>query len=353
MHSALPILIRAAVGLLLLVSILAACAAPPAATPSPVPPSSPTALALQLPAAVPTGGPAALATEQAAVTAMAAVGTVFPPATDIPGLPATEVARATASPFPTAGAPALRAGAPAGSTARRGDLFLELSLAGDSYLAGENGRAVVTLHNGTGERLFVVGMSIRAVDERGQPLGLAPALFKPLAGRDGPGPFEMMRLLAPGASISQTLMFQLPPADQASGHHYTVQAAARFSRPDLQHPDWADAVPADIATAPVPLHVVLPRPDQYLHAQVTADRQGYRIALTGTDGRPPTLQAPAWGEIEALFTNGSMVGPLPDSADGTWSGQWGDLGKGGARIEVHAWVAARGYVPAIISTTVP
>jgi len=313
---------------------------PAAASPPPLP--------------VQTGGPAALATGQAAVTAMAAAGTVFPPVTPIPGLAATAVARATAAPFPTAGPTTLQPGSPASATTRRGNLALELHLPGDAYLAGENGQALVTVRNDTGEPLFVVDMRLTAQDDGGQPLGLWPAGLQARDGWPGDrGPFDLMRLLAPGGSISQTVPFQLPPPDQATGHRYTVQASARYSRPDLQHPDRPDGVPADIATAPIPLDLTAPRPEQYLRAAITADRQGYRITVSAADGRPAALQGPAWGAIEATSGGNSQAGPLPPSTAGTWSATWGDgLGQGGRPLHVAGWVAARGYIPAVISTTV-
>ncbi len=307
---------------------------------------------------VPTNAPAGVREQPASpvagagtITAMAADGTVIPPRTEIPGLQATMIARATASPFPIAEPAALQTGSPSIVTTRRGGLSIELRLPGDNYLAGENGQALVTVRNDTSERLFVVGIELAAWDEQGRRMGPWPTNMDAHHGWPGERPFGMMKEAAPGKRISDTLLFQLPPPDQVGGRTYRVQAFAKYSRPDMQHPDRADNVPIDINTAPILLQLSIPRPEQYLHAEIKVDRKGYTLEATSADGSRP--KGAAWGALEAFSAHVAMSGPLHDSVDGTWSDGWPDsLLENGKLPRVRGWVAARGYVPALFSAPV-
>src|SRR6266542_2346347 len=62
-------------------------------------------------------------------------------ATQVAGEQATIIARATASPFPTAGPAAVQTGQPSIASARRGGLSLQVRLAKNSYRSGEAGWA--------------------------------------------------------------------------------------------------------------------------------------------------------------------------------------------------------------------
>lgn len=286
------------------------------------------------------------------LTALAAL-TVIPVPTQIPGLQATHIARATSSPIPTSETGALQTGPPLVASARRAGISLELRLAGDSYLAGENGRAQVTLRNDSSLPLFAGNIQLLVRDEADHAVDLWPLLPGPRAGWPGQNRFGgMLRPLEPGQSISQTLTFQVPAAGAARGHTYTAQAAAQLSRADIQHPDRSDNVPADVQTAPVTLRIVESAAQQRLKAELQANRQGYTLRVTNSEGQ--RVAGPVWGAIEVTSGRGSISGPLQDSLDGIWSSGWAEyLAEQGSPLDLRAWVAARGYVPATIRETVP
>jgi hypothetical protein len=79
---------------------------------------------------------------------------------------ATELARATQSPFPTAGPVVIQTGQPASASVQRGGLTFELRLPTDTYLAGEGGQAEVSVTNNGAEALFIREASL-IVDNQG------------------------------------------------------------------------------------------------------------------------------------------------------------------------------------------
>ncbi|MDQ5824603.1 MAG: hypothetical protein M3441_10400 [Chloroflexota bacterium] len=289
------------------------------------------------------------------LTAEAAL-TVIPVPTGVPGLQATHVARATVSPFPTSEVDDVQAGSPGSplvAAARRAGLSLEMRLLGDEYLAGENGRAEITLRNDSSATLFAGNIQFTVQDEAGRFVDPWPLMPGPRAGWPGQERFEWyLRPLQPGQSITETVTFQIPSVEVSRGHTYTAHASAQLARADIQHPDRSDNVPADVQTKPVPLRVVAPVAQQHLKAEWQGNRQGYTLRVTDADGDP--VGGPVWGAIDVRSDKGGMSGALQDSSEGMWSSGWAEfLTEGGAPLQVRAWVAARGYLPAIIEETVP
>ena len=134
---------------------------------------------------------------------------------------ATIVARATASPFPTAGPVTVRTGQPASATTQRDGLSFQIRLPKDTYLAGQGGQAEAVLRNDGPETVFIHGgltlFGLVLLDEQGH--GPAPWPWSSMLLRSGP---LYLQKLAPGQVISETLTFQVPPAEQAAGHTYDL-----------------------------------------------------------------------------------------------------------------------------------
>ncbi|MFB0535430.1 MAG: hypothetical protein ACETWR_10650 [Anaerolineae bacterium] len=264
---------------------------------------------------------------------------------------ATIVARATASPFPTAGPATVQTGQPASATTQRDGLFFQAHLPKDTYLAGEGGQAEVMLRNDGPETVFIQGgltlFGLVLLDERGH--GSAPWPWSPMSLPVTSFPQK----LAPGQAMTETLNLQVPPAEQATGHTYDLWAVTSFSRPDPDSPEGPDNLWLHLETGPIPLQVTPPGLAQRLIAQLQADRDGWRLQVTDATGQTPP--GPLWGELEAASPNAAIGGlPLRDSADGTWSAAWDEhIGQGNGQIIVRAWVAAPGYVTAAVTQTVP
>jgi hypothetical protein len=306
--------------------------------------------------APPTGVPTSLPPPTEAST-LAPPGTstpVTPPsayATQEAARQATIVARATASPFPTAGPATVRMGRPASATTWRDGLSFQIRLPKDAYLAGEGGQAEVILRNEGPETVFVTGSG---------PHLFRPVLLDERGHEPGPWPWPPMILpsppylheLASGQVVTETLTFQAPLAEQAAGHTYVFWVETRFSRPQPDHPEGPDNLWLHLETGPVPLQVTVPNPTQRLVAQLEADRDGWYLRVTdATDQTPP---GPLWGFREIVAPNAASAGPLRDSADGMWSGAWdGHIRQDDSQICLRVWVAAPGYVTAAVTRTVP
>jgi len=265
---------------------------------------------------------------------------------------ATVVARATASPFPTAGLATVRTGQPASATTRRHGLSFQVRLPKDTYLAGEGGQAEVILRNDGPETVFIHGgltlFGLALLDEQGH--GPAPWPWLPMS---LPMPPNLQKL-APGQVMTETLNFQVPPAEQATGHTYDLWAVTGFSRPDPNSPEGPNNLWLHLEVGPIPLQVTMPTiPEQYLVGHLQADRDGWCLQVTDATGQTPP--GPLWGELEAASPNAAIGGhPLRDNTDGTWSAAWDDhMRRGDGQIIVRAWVAALGYVTAAITQTVP
>lgn len=307
--------------------------APPAGVPtSPPPPTEASTLAPPPGTSTPVTPPSPYATQEVARQA-------------------TIVARATASPFPTAGPATVRMGRPASAATRRDGLSFQIRLPKDTYLAGEGGRAEVILRNEGPETVFVTGSGPHLfwpvlLDERGHepdPWPWPPMIL--------PGP-PYLRQLAPGQVVTETLNFQVPPEGQAAGHTYVLRVETRFSRPQPDHPEGPDNLWLHLETGPVPLQVTVPSPAQRLIAQLEADRDGWHLRVTdATDQAPP---GPLWGFREVVSPNAASAGSLWDSVDGMWSGAWdGHIRQDDGSICLRIWVAAPGYVTAAVTQTVP
>jgi len=323
---------------LLLIALLATACVPP----TPVPVAGPAATSSVPPTEAPTAIPAVTSTP------------VTPPpayTTQEAASQATIVARATASPFPTAGPATIQTDQQVSATTRRDGLSFQVRLAKDTYLAGEGGQAEITLRNDGPETVFVTG---------GGPHLSWPVLLDERGHEPGPWPWPPMilpgfpypRELAPGQTLTETLTFQVPPAEQAAGHTYALWIETRFSRPHPGHLEGPDNLWLHLETGPIPLQVTPPDPSQRLVAELEADRDGWRLQVTDTDGRVPP--GPLWGFQEVVSYGTASIGSLQDSTDGTWSGAWGDrMSQNDSQISTRAWVAAPGYVTAAITQTVP
>jgi hypothetical protein len=276
--------------------------------------------------------PAAYATEQAAAEA-------------------TIVARATVSPVPTADPPTVESGQPSVAVTRRDGLAFELCLPKDTYLAGEGGRAEVTLSNEGSESFFIDGDCQHAfwlalLDERGQK---PPAWPWPAASFPCP---PYLNLLAPGQILTATLEFQVPPPGLATSHSFVLWTETRFSRPVPDNPQGPDNLWLHLETGPIPLRLAVPGPEQELQAELRADRDGWSLHVTDAQAQRPA--GALWGWLDAASSNGSEARPLADTPTGSWSASWDPyLAQNGAAVAVRAWVAAPGYVTAAVTATVP
>ncbi|HET9495760.1 MAG TPA: hypothetical protein VFR15_16160 [Chloroflexia bacterium] len=208
-------------------------------------------------------------TTQAAIASM----TVVPVPTQIPGLQATRMAEATAFPYPTAASPTVQVGRPSIATTRRGDLSMELRLADNNYLAGENGQALITLRNEGKDALHIAAKRVELANETrrtvSSPWPLTPWMPDGWAGWDrGPMGFDE---LAPGAVLSDTFTFQVPPPQEAKGQTYNLTAWVFFSRssPDSGR---SDGIIIDLQGGPIPIQVIEPEPRQHLKAVLQLDR---------------------------------------------------------------------------------
>lgn len=323
---------------LLLIALLAVACVPP--TPAPV-----TGLAATSPppTGVPTLVPAGTSTP---VTPAGAY------ATQEAARQATVIARATASPFPTAGPATVHTGQPSIATTWRDALSFQVRLPKDTYLAGEGGQAEITLRNDGPETVFVQG--------DGENLFL-PVLLDEQGHEPLPWPWSPMRLpgipneprrLDPGQVISDTLTFQVPPEEQATGHTYVLWAETHFCRPAPDSPHGGDNLWLRLETGPIPLQVTPPDPSQRLVAKLEADRNGWHLRVTDAAGRVPSGRL--WGLLEVVSYSTASIRPLQDSAEGTWSGAWDErLRQSDSQISMRAWVANPGYVTAAITKTVP
>jgi hypothetical protein len=262
---------------------------------------------------------------------------------------ATVSARATTSPFPTAGAVEVKPGAPASVTARRAWLSIRVELPKDNYLAGEGGRAQVTLRNDGQETVWINGTGSQAaqvilLDEQGHQPPPYPWFSAPRPG------FAFEGELAPGEVITATINFHGPPLESASSHSYVLWAWTQFSRVAPENGNGPDNLWLHMESGPIPLRISMPNPTQQLIAKLNADRSGWRVKVT--DGRGHVPNSPMWGAMEAATYESFYAGPLNEKAEGEWSGTWPDHIEGNETV-VRAWVSAPGYVTAIASVMVP
>jgi hypothetical protein len=294
--------------------------------------------------------------------APAATSTIVTPdpfyATQQAAQQATIVARATASPFPTAEPPLIQSGQPASAIVYRDGVSIEVRLPNDTYLAGEGGRAEITLRNEGPQTVFIHGdgqhpaWSELLDEQHHEP---TPWPWAPLVLIGGP---PYLNQLAPGNVITTTLPFQIPPVEQVGNHHYELWVATRFSRPSPESPDphGPDNIWLRLEAGPIPLIVTPPTPSQQLMANLQIDRAGWQLSALTSDGRVPI--GPMWGMMEAASTGptseGATSGPLPESSDGVWSRGWPEgLFSADTKLMMRAWVAAPGYVTAAVTQTLP
>ena len=263
---------------------------------------------------------------------------------------ANAVARATASPFPTAGPPIIQTGQPAIAIAQRDGLSFEVRLPKDTYLAGEGGQAEITVRNDSTETVFFQNVDLVLLDERGHEPNPWP--WSPMAVLGRYRGFGLGKIAA-GEELTTTLHFQIPPAEQAAGHVYTFWVETSFSHALPGYPEGWDNIWLRFETGPIPLQVTVPDVSQQLTAELQIDRTGWQLRVIDAAGQTPP--GPWWGEIEATFPNGAMAGPLQESTDGAWSGMWGDdrITQSDGPIIMRAWIAAPGYVTGAAIQAVP
>jgi hypothetical protein len=242
---------------------------------------------------------------------------------------------------------ATAAATPSVSTARQGDLLLELSLDKSTFVAGEGGRGVVTARNVGATPASVFGgcdwASLQVFDGAERPL---PPPWAEIA-ISCPG---MFRTIRPGEALGITLWFALPPADGATVGPYTLQAR---TSPTITGPGNVTTNGTPLVTPPLAVDVTAPTPAQRLRATLLADRAGWRLTVTDQAGRvPPT---PHWGFVDAGAPHTVTRGPLGDAPDGCWAGGWGEAFRddAGVAIVVHIWLAVPGYVLVAVSQDVP
>jgi hypothetical protein len=167
--------------------------------------------------------------------------------------------------------------------------------------------------------------------------------------------------LGPAEAVTDTLTFQLPGPDEATGRAFHLTALVQFGRywSDLR---GSDGVPLDLKAGPLPIQVTEPSSRQHLKADLQLDRRGWTLRLTDGEGQPPV--GPFWGGWEARYNMGGTSSLLPEPSQlggGTeavsWSVPWyegsGDIIGSGSEVTMHLWVAARGYVPAVLTQTLP
>lgn len=294
-------------------------------------------------------------TEAPTVTSLPTSTIVTPPsayATQDAARQTAIAARATASPFPTAGPSTIQTGRPSKATARRNGLSLELWLTKDTYLAGEGGQAEVTLRNDGPETFYVVGAG-------GHPA--RPALLDQRGHEPAPWPWPSLPMigwvflpqeLSPGQVLTGTLTFQVPPPDQAPAHSYVLWAEVSFARAMPDQPQGPDNLWLRLEAGPIPLQLLAPSAAQQLHAELQADSYGWMLRVTDAKGETPP--GPFWGQLEATSRNGSLAQPLAHEPGGSWSASLDPyLTADGAQLALRAWVAAPGYVTAAATQTVP
>lgn len=258
---------------------------------------------------------------------------------------ATIQARATASPFPTASTVLVQRGSPAIVTAQRDGLTMRVELAQDNFLAGEGGRAIVTLENNGPETLMFTGgadsvSQLVLLDERGH----EPAPF-PWQHPSMPG---MPRLaeLKPGSIYTETVLFQIPPHDQIGNHSLVLWADARFSRTSSANGNGPDNLWMPMQAGPLPLYIATPDASQNLHAQLVIDRSGWLLNVTDAQGQPMN---PQWGYVETHVYDRqgseSGMGPLPKGVNGTVKQRWQEgAADVNASLALRVWAAVPGHV---------
>ncbi len=306
-------------------------------------PAPPGAITFAPTAAPPTEAPAA--TASAAPTEVLTTADIdF--ATQYAAAATAVIVRATQSPFATAQPVVARsvAGQPGLLVARRGGLTLQVRLPTDAYLNGEAAQAEATLRNEGAETLFVEGdfspFGTTLLDAQGHEP--SPWPWPPLS---FPG-FPHLDALAPGQSVTATVLFHVAgPAPV-----YALWVETRFSRAMPLDNTGPDNIWLRLEAGPLPLHVQAPAPTQRLRAQLQVDRAGWALRITGANGQPPA--GPLVGLLEVASANSSGTRPLASRPDGTWSSSWGDQDFGPGPFMVRAWVAAPGYVSAVVTQTV-
>jgi hypothetical protein len=261
-------------------------------------------------------------------------------------------ARATASPFPTAPPVSVQSGSPAGVTAQRGGLSLQVSLPKDEFVAGEGGLAQITLRNDGPEALFIDGdgrnlAGITLLDAQGRPPDPWPYSWFWMMS----GPPYLIKL-EPGQQVDATLQFQIPPGGQNPAPAYTLWAETRFSRVDPFQSEGPDNLWLRLESGPLALKITPPQSSNRLKVDFTADQSGWQLKVSSAAGGMPP--GPLWGEIGATSTGATNASPLKVSSDGTASGAWSDgMFKGNDQLLAGGWVAAQGYVTSPFSLTVP
>jgi hypothetical protein len=288
----------------------------------------------------------------AATAPLLATSSVVTPASDRAMQDAAQktaiAGRATNSPFPTAAPSTIQTGQPSLAAARRDGLSLEVRLRTDTYLAGERGRAEVTLRNDGPETLFVQGefASLSLFDEQGRSTDPWPWLPASFPGRNRRFPAAIV----PGQVLTGTADFQVPPG--GAGRTYALWGQVTFGRPAPGTPQGPGNLWLSLEVGPVPLQVISPDRAQRLVADLQVDRDGWLLQVTDPEGRVPS--GPLWGELEAASPGSILARPLDDRAGAAWWGTWDEhMRATQGEICVRAWVAAPGYAATAMVVTLP
>ena len=267
---------------------------------------------------------------------------------------ATIVARATASPFPTARPVTLVQGQPSEARGQREGLILEVHLPKDSYIAGEGGLVELKIRNEGPETVFINGSgddlaSLELLDERGRRPDVWPLSFSRYMSRP-----PYLEKLAPGDVVSKTLQFQIPPLEQKPLSPLYFWAETRFSRPALDNPEGPDNLWLRLEAGPIKLTITPPSSSNYLKVDWQFDRHGWHLSAKSADGQ--IISGQFWGEIGAASPNSLCVGPLRDEhpEPGEWAGSWQNSSlSDNAQVIAGGWIATEGYVTEEFLSTLP
>ena len=267
---------------------------------------------------------------------------------------ATIVARATASPFPTALPVTLVQGQPSEARGQREGLILEVDLPKDSYIAGEGGLAEVRIRNEGPETVFINGSgddlaSLELLDERCRRPDVWPLSFRRYMSRP-----PYLQKLAPGDVLSKMVQFQVPPPEQKPSSLLYFWAETRFSRPALDNPEGPDNLWLRLEAGPIKLTITPPNSSNYLKVDWQVDRRGWHLSVKSPQGEIPSDRF--WGEISVASPNSVCTGSLrgEQTTPGEWAGVWKDCPLGESQqVFAGGWIATEGYVTQEFSSTLP
>jgi hypothetical protein len=233
------------------------------------------------------------------------------------------------------------------TTAERDGIRVELRLPTDTYLGGEVLEAEVVVRNVGRTTIALHETYLTLRDEQGRDVELGPA-FPAANWLNAMSRKTVKQDVAPGASLRNTHWYRVPPEAAYGYHRYSAWAMAFFWHEKQRPDDLTETGTVQGPEAgPLPLTITHPRYGQRLRAKFLADRQGWGLRVTDSEGRLPS--GPFWGEVtersRSVQSGARALGP---SADGTWSAPWSEaLRQDGPPFGLRVWVGAPGYVSAV------